>query len=257
MIKRINYQDNFSRSLSIVFAVHIALFALFYLLQMVFDLDLLDFSKPPAAVDVIKSAVKVDVVGMPKYTLKELKHIDISQTVTEPEVQEPIKKAAVVENPDTFKEKGKKVDLSKLLGNLSKRTLPTKKKKERKKLNQTALRALVLEGNKVSKGTSVSGDILDLQNQAFFSYVQALPDKVRPFWRLPSYLANQGLQCRVRIYIAKTGKVIRAEVYESSGEAEYDRRAMEAVKKAGHFAAPSKEIVSRVASGEVLLGFPL
>lgn len=248
-------EDNFNKYFIGTLIVHLALFVLFYLMQNVLNLNLLDFSKPPQDMEIIQAAVRVDIVGMPKDTLKELENTKLDQTTTEEEVPT---KTVEVEKPDQneFKEKAKKVDLNKLLSDFSSKKVKTKKT-EKKNINQTALRKLVLEGNKVSKGNNVKGDILDAKNQKFIEYVQSLPDQVRPFWKLPSYLASKSLQCRIRVYISNTGKVIRAEVIEPSGESEYDQKALNAVKKASPLSAPESEILSRVSSGQVVLGFPL
>ncbi|MAZ47323.1 MAG: hypothetical protein CME65_02090 [Halobacteriovoraceae bacterium] len=248
-------EDRFNRYLGIALSLHILVFLGFYLLQSVLDLNILDFSKPPQKIDLIKSAVRVDIVGMPKDTLKELENTNLDQTTTEEE-----KPAEVVlkENPDqkVFKEKAKKVDIKSFLNSYSAKEVE-KKKPTKKKYNETALRKLVLEGNKASTGNSVKGDILDKKNQEFISYVQSLPDQIRPYWKLPSYLASQNLQCRIKIYISKTGKVLRSEVVEPSGQPEYDQKALLAIKKASPLRPPPSSILTRVSSGEVGLGFPL
>lgn len=247
--------DRFNRYVGIALSAHILVFLGFYLLQTVLDLNILDFSKPPQKIDLIKSAVRVDVVGMPKDTLKELENTNLDQTTKEEEKPaEPVK----VEKNDqeVFKEKAKKVDIKSLLNSYSSKDVE-KKKKEKKKYNETALRKLVLEGNKASTGNSVKGDVLDRKNQEFVSYVQSLPDQIRPYWKLPSYLASQNLQCRIKIYISKTGNVIRSEVIEPSGQPEYDRKALDAIKRASPLRPPPSSILTRVSSGEVGLGFPL
>ena len=78
-------EDRFNRYLGIALSLHILVFLGFYLLQSVLDLNILDFSKPPQKIDLIKSAVRVDIVGMPKDTLKELENTNLDQTTTEEE----------------------------------------------------------------------------------------------------------------------------------------------------------------------------
>ena len=249
-------EDTFNRYLGIAFGLHILVFLGFYLMQAVLNLNILDFSKPPQKIDLIKSAVRVDIVGMPKDTLKELENTNLDQTTKEEEVPT---KAVKVENPEQteFKEKAKKVDLNSLLSDYSSKDVEKKKKKNKKNVNQKALRNLVLEGNKASTGNSVKGDVLDKKNQEFISYVQSLPDQIRPYWKLPSYLADQNLQCRIKIYISKTGQVLRVEVIEPSGQSEYDQKALQAIKKASPLRPPPSTILTRVSSGAVGLGFPL
>ena len=49
------------------------------------------------------------------------------------------------------------------------------------------LKRLIIEGNKISKGTSVKGRY-EADVAEFDQYVLNLPNIVRPFWKLPSFL---------------------------------------------------------------------
>ena len=157
-----------------------------------------------------------------------------------------------------FKKKAKKVDLSNLLNNLSqKKIAKSKKVKDKNQINEKALNKLILEGNQVSKGSSTFGEVAAKTQEEFIKYIQSLPDKIRPHWKLPSYLLNKDLKCRIRAYIASNGAVLRTEVFESSGDEEYDKKAQEAVMKASPFSKPKSEILTIITSGKVILGFPL
>ena len=92
---------------------------------------------------------------------------------------------------------------------------------------------------------------------AFQAYAARLPDLVRPHWRLPSFLMDKKLKCRVRVWLALKGEVSRVEVYQSSGEPEYDQRAIDAVKSTSPFPKLSEEFGKRGLNGDILLGFPL
>ena len=83
-----------------------------------------------------------------------------------------------------------------------------------------------------------------------------MPEAVKPYWKLPSYLSTQELKARVRVYIRADGSLIKAELYESSGVSEYDQRAMEAVRQA-KFSPLPEGYSSRGINGEIVLGFPL
>ena len=100
-----------------------------------------------------------------------------------------------------------------------------------------------------------SGNSADLT--AFQVYASRLPDLVRPHWRLPSFLMDKNLKCRIRVWLNLNGEVTRTEVYQSSGEAEYDQRAVEAVKSTSPFPKLSEDYVKRALNGDILLGFPL
>jgi TonB family protein len=71
-----------------------------------------------------------------------------------------------------------------------------------------------------------------------------------------SFLLDKKLKCRIRIWIAMNGSVTRAEIYEPSGDNEYDQRALDAVR-ATSFPPLSAEFGRRAINGDILLGFPL
>ena len=122
--------------------------------------------------------------------------------------------------------------------------------------SQRELQQLILAGNKLSKGSSLTGGSGD-SGDAFTQYISSLPDMIRPRWKLPSYLIDQNLKCRIRIFLNPTGRLLRAEIYESSGNSEYDRRALEAVKGTSPFPELAESFKSRGINGDIVLGFPL
>ena len=219
--------------------------------------------------ELIQASVRVDMVSMPKYTLNELKNLSSGVEAAKPEEKsestpEPAKKE--VEKPENGPtlleaEKAKHQNfLSKLkkIGN----------KKIKSEGNQKAdlgvygdkatnLKQLVLAGNKLSKGTQMYGSGNSADLTAFQLYASRLPDLVRPHWRLPSFLMDKNLKCRVRVWLNLNGEVTRTEVYQSSGETEYDQRAIEAVKSTSPFPKLSEEYLKRALNGDILLGFPL
>tara|TARA_Y100000780_G_scaffold232595_1_gene268710 strand:+ start:12830 stop:13621 length:792 start_codon:yes stop_codon:yes gene_type:complete len=250
--------DSLGKFFSLALSAHVLLAAFAYLISFVFNFQLFESKNKNA--DVIQSSVRVDVVGMPKFTVQELKNLDPTATSVGQKVDSTPKKAEVESKSDVeFKTTEKKVKLSSLFSSLSKR--PVKKAKKRKKkgsvLSAKELNSLALEGNKVSKGQSLVGDSLKGAQGAYIEYVSAMPSYVRPYWKLPSYLLDKGLKARIRVYVSQSGRIIKTEIYESSGVGEFDKRALEALKKTGSFPAPEKSIWTRLTSGDVILGFPL
>jgi outer membrane biosynthesis protein TonB len=51
--------------------------------------------------------------------------------------------------------------------------------------------------------------------------------------------------------------LLRLHVYESSGNEEYDKRALQTVERAAPFPSVSLKIRERVLNGDLILGFPL
>jgi TonB family protein len=50
---------------------------------------------------------------------------------------------------------------------------------------------------------------------------------------------------------------VRSEILESSGEPEYDKRALRAINATKDFPPVPETIVGRVMQGDIVLGFPL
>ena len=190
--------------------------------------------------ELINSSVRVDMVAMPTYTLNELKNL--SSGVEEAKKEEPTptpetKKEEVPpgkeelkvaeqtpekENTESFEEENKQKRqsfLSKLKQIGNKKINSEGNQKAEKGLygdKATDLKQLVLSGNKLSKGSQLYGSGNSGDMTAFQAYAARLPDLVRPHWRLPSFLLEKKLKCRVRVWIASNGEVTRAEIYQSS-----------------------------------------
>ena len=225
-------------------------------------------------IEIIRAAVRVDVVGMPKYTLQELKEIqkkiaddpiqpaEASKGAQEPVAKKEEPKEDVIKEGDlVIKEQDKtkkKSSLGSLLANYSDKKVKAKEVKQGSKEGTGKdLDALIIEGNRLSKGSSLVGDYSDTENSAYVSYVQAIPELIKPYWKLPSYLLDKKLQCRIRVYIGANGQIIKTEVYETSGQPEFDTRAQMAIKSAAPFPSPAAEVVSQLSRSGVILGFPL
>lgn len=234
-----------------------------------------------ANIELVQASVKVDMVAMPKYTLNELKNIssgveeakkeEVTPAMEEKKIEkevvpEPEKTEAKVEDKDSgpaFEEANKKkrqsfLDKLKQLGNKKIKSEGTQKaEKGLYGDKSTDLKQLVLAGNKLSKGTAMYGDSNSAEMTAFQAYASRLPDLVRPNWRLPSFLLEKKtLKARIRVWLSANGEVSRAEVYQRSGDDEYDQRAVEAVKSTS-FPPLSEEFSKRGQNGDILLGFPL
>lgn len=232
--------------------------------------------------ELIQASVRVDMVSMPTQTLNELKNLSSGvEEAKKEEKTEIVKEAEKVVTKEEPKEEPKVVDktpdtseafqeaqaakkrqnfLSKLKTIGNKKVESEGTQKAEKGLygeKESALKNLVLSGNKLSKGTAMYGDGSAGDMTAFQAYASRLPDFVRPHWKLPSFLMDKNLKCRVRVWLNPNGEVARAVVYQSSGDTEYDQRAVDAVKAAAPFPALKEEFGKRAQNGDILLGFPL
>lgn len=263
------------------FYVHLALFSLTLIGGRVISIQQEKLREKN--LELVQASVRVDMVAMPKYTLNELKNI--SSGVEEAKKEEPTPTKEVVKEepkPEPVKEepkaekvaeekdqtqafeeasKKKKADfLSKLKQIGSKKIKSEGNVKAEKGLygeKTTNLKQLVLSGNRLSKGVAITGSGSAEEMSAFKLYAAKLPEVIRPHWRLPSFLLEKKLKCRVRVWVASNGEVNRAEIYQSSGEPEFDSRAVDAVKSSSPFPRLAEELVRRGQNGDIILGFPL
>ena len=241
-------------------------------------------------VRLIESSVRVDLVGMPTQTLQELealsRQVPLNQDAKiEAPKPEPVQATAppevVVENQteylveseeaptedvDDIKDQDTSVDdFFSMLRQRSESDFPAPREETAQERSQRVeqerarqrLQELVLRGNQVSEGVALVGSGSEQASDEFVIYLQSLPDQIRPHWSLPRFLQDQELRTLIRIYISDTGRLMRADVYETSGNNEFDQRAMRAVRQAEPFPPPNDNFRSRLSRGDVILAFPL
>ena len=221
-------------------------------------------------VEIIRASVRVDVVGMPKFTVQELRDMqNEAATKPEPEVKGAVEEVKAKENESediikkddlVIEEEGKKKKSSflSLINDYSQKKVAAKEKNRGSKSGKNKdINNLILEGNRLSKGGALVGDYSAGDNSDFSAYVQGMPEIVRPFWNLPSYLQDKNLRCRIKIYLSTSGQLLSTDVFESSGQSEFDARAIKAVKDAAPYPAPSEVVGQRLTKSGIILGFPL
>lgn len=229
-------------------------------------------------IQLVNSSVRVDVVEMPKLTLQELKALQkagvtagsVEKSEPEPVKEKPvdttppekndfIKENKEVKKKPSFADLMKKYSKTKVKEKVVKKKTPTKTQDDsgldQKTLSK--LKGLINRGNKVSEGNALVGSGSNLHLTELQEYATTVSNKVRGFWKLPSYLVERELQCRIKVFIDERGRLVRSEIFESSGEGEFDSRALKAVKEASPFPIPEQKITGRVLRGDILLGFPL
>lgn len=280
-MKGLNIEHIIDRSLAFYtrrsFYVHLTLVCSLLLLTKAYDVVQTKILN--RNLKLIEASVRVDVVAMPKYTLKELqnlsegvengndnknaenlKQVEAKEEKVAEKPTEEVKEQSTDESL-TFNKEGKQTERKSFLNMLQK---VSKEKVEGQKnkqglygKEQGGLKELILQGNKLSRGTLMYGDSNGKEMTEFQVYLGRLPQIIRPHWKLPSFLLDKKLRCRVRIWLAPSGELIRAEIYQTSGDDEYDQRAVEAVRIASPYPQISKEYAQMAQNGEILLGFPL
>jgi len=261
-------KDPFIKNFVISTGVHAVLFVLAFGVGKFISGSSVDQGK----IEVITSSVRVDVVGMPKFTVEELKAMqsqvqekaqveakgapeEVKPTVDEAE--DVIKKDDIVIQ-EKSNDAPKKPSFMNIVSDYSaKKVKAAPKKKGSTQGSNKSLDSLVLEGNKLSKGGALVGDYSDGEVSEMAEYVQALPELVRVHFKLPSYLMDQNLRCRIAVYIGNTGEVLKTQLIESSGNPEYDARAEKSIRAAAPFPKPSSTLSPRLGGSGVILRFPL
>lgn len=247
----------------ISFSVHVFILLIFLIVSK------LNFSNKKLKIITVEPIIRVDVVAMPKFTIQELKKLSGGSTSATAEITE-IKPIINETGPKFLKKKRSILDMlkSEAQKKIKKTTYPTKKEKKigKSKGNgvgtrlsknaRNALKNLVIQGNKISHGKALTGKGGSALIGEFNEYIVRLPDLVKPNWKLPSYLLDKGFNCRIRIYISPDGNLLKSEIYESSGDGEYDKKALEAIRESS-FPVPNKNIKNDVLDGKIILGFPL
>ena len=221
-------------------------------------------------ITLIRNSVRVDVVAMPKLSIKELKQVKLAPAQAKSDDVSPEKTEETINKGDViFEKKAKRKDFLSFLKKMSqkptakgnkkmvKKTNKNKKTNVLDELNDSDLKSLTLLGNKVSEGNAAYGEQGSERDSLLSGYASHLPVHIRPFWKLPSYLMDKQLRARIQIFLSQRGEIIRTKMYESSGNPEYDKRALRAIRLAEPYPLPPKEILNRLVGGSLIIGFPL
>lgn len=256
-----NNMTFFEEDLKIFTGLSLSIHFFAVLILLLFQFTLGERNRSEYNLNEISPAVRVDVVEMPNLTMQELKKIQVQRNaVAQPEVKEEVSEES---SKIEFKKPVEGKSLSEILKEEAQKKVKmlqdkneVKKSKEDSNALSNKFKELIIQGNKISKGTSLTGDGREQISGNFGLYVATLPEYVRPNWKLPSYLLNKNLSCRIRIFLDVNGNLVKAEFYQNSGDEEYDKRAMESVKLT-KFPAPDETIRAGVLNGRILLGFPL
>jgi colicin import membrane protein len=273
-IDTINYHQNIFPELGISLSIHIFIFCLIFAVHSIMNKGF--FSKNNELIELnkkLQQSVRVDVVNLPEFTIEELKKLKIVPDNTNQEKM--VNKKNDIQDLKVIDSK-KKIDLGNMLNDFANQDVLKKEKKNlkigknSKKVKQkneksfsnkelSKLKSLVLEGNILNKsGTSTVGTEGEEQELSQFEkYVLSIPEQIRPNWKLPTYLMEQDLKCRVQVFINQQGKIINFKLIESSGTNEFDERAMNSIKSTEFLTKPDKQYLTTLLTKGVVLGFPL
>lgn len=219
----------------------------------------------------IAPALRVDVVGLPDMLKKDLSQVSKTlpsdlqeklveaakdakkiQPVAEPEAVKPDdmvmnpKKVEKKFEPDA-KEKAKKLESA--LARI--RALERLKDSDETESKEDAV---VIKGNQVSKGTSLSGAA---RENAQAGYYDQIREGLAQFWTLPPWLSRQKLSAQVQIRVDPAGRVLSTKFVRPSGNAQFDEAILSTIRESQPLPRPPKELTDSLASNGVIVGFPL
>ncbi len=242
--------------MSLSLALHVGI-ALFILLKTVV------FPGTPIA---YTPTLRVDIVDLPDALKQELrgapKNNEIAEVLKKAEADAKKMKPVAPNVP-----KEEKVDPDELV--LKPKQAAEQSKDREKKLKSALARIrsleklevsdnpdtkpLVVKGNKISKGTSLSGDAREAAEATYYDLIR---DRLHENWALPVWLSRQNFSAQVVILIDGAGRLKGIRFARSSGNAQFDEAVRRTIADSDPFPRPPSELVSILENG-IPAGFPL
>lgn len=214
-------------------------------------------------------SLRVDIVGLPDLLKKDKNKV--SKLADPSDLNKALKEAEVKakELKETAKKAPKPKEIAKPGEMVMKPKAAAAETKVREKKNQSALdrikalnkiaeseepTAVVVKGNQVSKGTSLSGNA---RESAQASYFDLLRDRLQDNWSLPVWLARQNLSATVQISIDGRGRLRSFKFLKVSGNLQFDEAVKRSVNESQPFPIPPREILENLMIDGIPVGFPL
>lgn len=190
-------------------------------------------------------ALKVDIVGLPDILKKDLDKVDISkpqdEATTKPSASRPTK--------DTDE-----IGLKKVKSKSTRHDRMSSAVDRLRALEKLRETSPVIKGNKVSPGSSLTGESVETLERSYFDDVHS---QVLRYWELPPILERQRLDAQVRVFINASGYVVGLRFEKRSGNPRFDDIVRNTVERSHPFPKPPKEIAKSLERNGILLGFPL
>lgn len=210
-------------------------------------------------------SLRVDVVGLPDILKKDLKKSDISEILkkAEREAPKPAPKAARKER-ESPKEIAKPDEMV-LKPKVAAETPAERKRRMRgaldrlkalQKIQSETQSAAVapIQGNRISKGTSLSGDARESDQPTYLDQVR---DRLQENWSLPVWLARQKLSATVQIWIDARGRLTNVRFIKPSGNTQFDEAVRRTLLQSEPFPPPTAAFTQLARVDGILVGFPL
>ena len=254
---------------AIIHALCLVVFLLSALIERIAGNDAATEAKLRAQREV-RSAIRVDMVDLPKLKLTDLQNVDLTKEVDsnagaekKPEEAAPSPTAMIDKTKTPPKEDPKKVAKDSESGKkahdrikeLQERMRGEQRRREmiaKLKAGKSGEGRQALGGNIVSEGYSTSGDVatdVDVYNGKARAHVQR-------HWNVPGWMQASKLRARILVKIAPDGRVVSKDFLTRSGNVEFDHYVDRSIEMADPFPAPPETLKRTYMEDGVEWGFP-
>ena len=198
--------------------------------------------------------LRVDLVGLPDTLKKDLQ--SPKQLALKKEIEKILKAKPV---PPIAKEMAQDDGMKLKSTTQSKHSVEKQNRNALQRLKalakiQNVTPPVLLKGNQISPGTSLSGDSKEASES---HYYDLLRDRLQENWALPSWVARQNWQAQVQIYIDFHGKLRTLRFLKVSGNPQFDEAVKRTIQESQPFPFPPQDLKISLLTDGVLIGFPL
>lgn len=242
----IRHADTFQKFLVLSALIHASVFLVYGLKVLVF----------PNQIIMIPDAIRVDVIDLPdKLTnTKPVTEEKKQEVKAKPPEPKPTPKEVPKEKPkvDTKADQKRAFEKLQQLSALDKIKQEVKNNSKAESAEPLKPNLPVFKGNQITSGNSFTG-LSGIRSQEYWDQVKM---HLQAYWMLPEWLANARLKASVVVMIDSDGRVIRHEIYSTSGNSTFDDAALAAVEAASPFPVPPAQIRDTISSSWMIFNFP-
>ena len=206
-------------------------------------------------------SLRVDVVGLPDVLKKDkmIQPDDIAKALEKakeaaknikPVIKKPEPKPLETAAPDEMLVKPKPMDTQKDREKRNKGALDRIKALEK----LLAQPKVIVKGNKISKGTSLSGEA---RENAESGYYDSLRSRLQQNWDLPVWIQRQNLSAQVQVFIDGRGQIANFVFMKTSGNPQFDDNVKKTLAQSQPLPIPPAGLSDSMLTRGILIGFPL
>ncbi len=223
----------------------------------------------PSKIIMVPPSLRVDLIGLPELTKRDM------TLAPRPVQNNEVMKEVNTTTPEAPKGSAAKASDSVIKDEMAIAPKSVSNTKERKKTIQAALTRIkalerikneqentttpsrkggLVKGNVLSAGESISGEVSDNAQNAYFERVR---ERIQENWELPVWLSRQTLSAQVQLHIDPRGGIRNYRFIKSSGNPQFDEAVKKALQTSVPFPVPPAGLTSAVLTNGILVGFPL